>query len=90
MRWINPKLIGAATPRKIVVVMGEPGGLFVNDRETGGVLWASPLPYTSTERFVISDIDVDTGAVQINMDLVAREVGQRFIVCGHNVKSWWS
>ena len=90
VRWINPKLIGAAGPRKIVVVMGEPGGLFVNDRETGEFLWASPLPYTSTERFVISDIDVDTGAVQINMDLVAREIGQRFIVCGHNVKSWWS
>ena len=90
VRWINPKLIGTAEPRKVVVVMGEPGGLFVNDRETGEFLWASPLPYTSTERFVIRDVDVETGAVYINMDLVAREVGQRFIICGHNVKSWWS
>ena len=24
------------------------------------------------------------------MDLVAREVGQRFVICGHNVKGWWS
>ena len=90
VRWINPKLAGTAEERKVVVVMGEPGGLFVNDRETGEFLWASPLPYTSTERFVISDIDVDTGAVYINMDLVAREVGQRFVICGHNVKGWWS
>ena len=88
--WINPKLAGTAEERKIVVTMGEPGGLFVNDRETGEFLWASPLPYTSTERFVIRDIDVETGAVYINMDLVAKELGQQFIICGHNVKGWWS
>ena len=88
--WINPKLAGTAEERKIVVTMGEPGGLFVNDRETGEFLWASPLPYTSTERFVIRDIDVETGAVYINMDLVAKELGQRVVVCGHNVKGWWS
>ena len=90
VRWINPKLTGTAEMRKVVVVMGEPGGLFVNDRETGEFLWASPLPYTSTERFVIRDIDVETGDVYINMDLVAREIGQRFVICGHNVKGWWS
>ena len=90
VRWINPKLAGTAEERKIVVVMGEPGGLFVNDRETGEFLWASPLPYTTTDRFVIRDIDVETGAVHINMDLVAREIGQRFVICGHNVKGWWS
>ena len=88
--WINPKLAGTAEERKVVVTMGEPGGLFVIDRETGEFLWATPLPYTSTERFVISDIDVDTGQVFINMDLVAKELGQQFIICGHNVKGWWS
>ena len=41
-------------------------------------------------RFVIRDIDVETGQVFINMDLVAKELGQQFIICGHNVKSWWS
>ena len=88
--WINPSLAGSNETRKIVVVMGEPGGLFVNDRETGEFLWAAPLPYTSTERFVIRDIDVETGAVFINMDLVAKEIGERHVICGHNVKSWWS
>ena len=63
VRWINPTLRGTAEERKVVVVMGEPGGLFVNDREIGEFLWAAPLPYTSTERFVIRDIDVETGAV---------------------------
>ena len=47
-------------------------------------------PYTETDRFVISDIDVETGSVFINMDLVARENGQRFVICGHNIKGWWA
>lgn len=90
VRWINPAVTGAPRERKVVVTIGEPGGLFVNDRETGEFLWAAPLPYTSTERFVIRDIDVETGQVQINMDLVAKEIGEQHIICGHNVKGWWS
>ena len=90
VRWINPNLAGTAEERKIVVVLGEPGGLFVNDRETGEFLWADPFPFDSTERFVISDVDVETGTTTINMDLVAREAGDQFIICGHNVKGWWS
>ena len=90
VRWINPKLTGTAEERKVVVVLGEPGGLFVNDRETGEFLWADPFPFDSTERFVISDVDVETGTTYINMDLVAREEGDQFIICGHNVKGWWS
>ena len=74
----------------MVVVLGEPGGLFVNDRETGEFLWGDPFPFDSTERFVISDVDVETGTTYINMDLVAREEGDQFIICGHNVKGWWS
>ena len=90
VRWINPTVADRAEARKVVVTIGEPGGLFVNDRVTGEFLWAAPLPYTSTERFVIRDIDVDTGQVQINMDLVAKEIGEQHIICGHNVKGWWS
>ena len=87
--WINPDLAGTAERRKVVVTIGEPGGLFVLDRETGEFLWAAPLPYDNTERFVIRDIDPATGQVFINMDLVARELGQQFIICGHNVKGYW-
>ena len=87
--WINPNLTGTAEKRKIVITMGEPGGLFVNDRETGEFLWAAPLPYTTTDRFVIEDIDVETGQVFINMDLVAKEIGEQHIICGHNVKGYW-
>ena len=72
VRWINPKIKGVTTQRKIVITIGEPGGLFVNDRESGESLWASPLPYSSTESFVIKDIDVETGKVFINMALVAQ------------------
>ena len=88
--WINPAVAGTPQERKVVVTLGEPGGLFVNDRETGEFLWASPLPFTSTERFAIRDIDVATGQVYINMDLVAKEVGEQHIICGHNLKGWWS
>ena len=42
--WINPTVAGTARQRKVVVTLGEPGGLFVNDRETGEFLWATPLP----------------------------------------------
>ena len=49
--WINPRLAGTAEERKVAVTLGEPGGLFVLDRETGEFLWGTPLPYTSTERF---------------------------------------
>ena len=87
--WINPNLAGTAEERKVVVTLGEPGGLFVLDRETGEFLWAAPLPYDNTDRFVIKDIDPATGQVFINMDLVAREIGQQFIICGHNVKGYW-
>jgi len=87
--WINPNLTGTVEKRKIVITMGEPGGLFVNDRETGEFLWAAPLPYTNTDRFVIKDIDVETGQVFINMDLVAKEIGEQHIICGHNVKGYW-
>ena len=47
--WINPALAGTAEERKIVVTLGEPGGLFVNDRETGEFLWASPLDQPTPE-----------------------------------------
>ena len=90
VKWINPKVVGDTRERKVVVSMGEPGGLFVNDRETGEFLWGHPLPYDSTEQFIIRDIDVETGEVYINMDLVAKDIGQTVILCGHNVKGWWS
>ena len=70
--------------------MGEPGGLFVNDRETGEFLWAHPFPYDSIERFPIRDINVNTGEVYINLNLVSRQVGQQVRICGHNTKGWWS
>ena len=90
VKWINPNLEGKKERRKVVVSMGEPGGLFVNDRETGEFLWADPFPFENTENFVIRDIDVTTGAVYMNMDMVARKLGDTFTVCGHNVKGWWS
>ncbi len=89
VKWINPKVRDQKQTRKVVVSMGEPGGLFVNDRETGEFLWAHPFPYDSIERFPIRDINVNTGEVYINLNLVSRQVGQQVRICGHNTKGWW-
>jgi alcohol dehydrogenase (cytochrome c) len=90
VRWINPKVRDNKETRRVVVSMGEPGGLFVNDAETGEFLWAHPFPYDSIERFPIRDINVNTGEVYINLNLVSRQVGHQVTICGHNTKGWWS
>ncbi len=90
VRWINPKVRDNKETRRVVVSMGEPGGLFVNDAETGEFLWAHPFPYDSIERFPIRDINVNTGEVYINLNLVSRQVGHQVTICGHNAKGWWS
>jgi alcohol dehydrogenase (cytochrome c) len=71
-----------------VVTVGEPGGVWVNDRDTGQFLWAMPFPY-DTPSFVIEDIDVRTGATRINWDLVLDEPGKRSTVCFWNTRSYW-
>ncbi|MCH8016217.1 MAG: PQQ-binding-like beta-propeller repeat protein [Acidobacteria bacterium] len=90
VKWINPKVLDKQETRRVVVSMGEPGGLFVNDAETGEFLWAHPFPYDSIERFPIRDINVNTGEVYINLNLVSKQVGHQITICGHNTKGWWS
>jgi glucose dehydrogenase len=47
-----------------------------------------PFPY-DTPNFILSDIDVRTGATRINMDLVFKEPGDRHTICYYNTRSFW-
>jgi alcohol dehydrogenase (cytochrome c) len=87
VKWISPN-IAPGEVRDIVVTAGEGGGVWVNDRATGEFLWAMPFPY-DTPHFILSDIDVETGATKINWDVVLTEPGATRTVCYWNTRNFW-
>jgi alcohol dehydrogenase (cytochrome c) len=87
VKWINPD-VPKGVERDVVITVGEGGGVWVNDRDTGQFLWAMPFPY-DTPNFILSDIDVKTGKTQINMDLVFEKPGDRNTICFWNTRSYW-
>ena len=88
VKWINPG-IARGQERDIVVSVGEPGGIWVNDRTNGQFLWATPFPYDVPE-FHISRIDVETGRTYLNWDLAIKSWNEpRQVMCFHNTKSYW-
>jgi alcohol dehydrogenase (cytochrome c) len=88
VKWINPD-IEPGEVRDIAVTLPEGGGIFVNDRDTGEFLWATPFPF-DTELMALGDIDVETGQTFINFDTVftSTDPGQK-IVCYWNTRSYW-
>jgi alcohol dehydrogenase (cytochrome c) len=87
VKWINPN-IPKGVARDIVITVAEAGGIWVNDRDTGQFIWATPFPY-DTPNFVLSGIDVKTGITHINWDLVLDRPGKRSVVCFWNTRSFW-
>jgi len=87
VKWVNPD-IPRGQERDVVVNVGEGGGIFALDRDTGQFLWAHPFPY-DVPNFLISDIDVKTGKTIINWDVVLKEPGDRHVICAYNTKSYW-
>ncbi len=87
VKWINPA-IPRNQERDVVVTIGEPGGIFVLDRNDGKFLWATPFPSDAPE-FVISDIDVKTGKTSINWDIVFKKPGDHHLICFWNTRSYW-
>ncbi len=87
VKWINPQ-IPREQEREIVVSVGEPGGLWVLDRDQGQFLWTTPFPYDVPE-FHVSHIDVETGKTYINWDRVLKQEGDRHIICYMNTKGYW-
>lgn len=87
VKWINPG-IPRGQERDIAVVIGEGGGLFALDRDTGQFLWANPFPFDAPE-FHLSSIDVKTGKTSINWDIVFKQPGEKHVVCYWNARSYW-
>lgn len=86
VKWINEAARGQT--RDVTVMIGEGGGLFVNDRGTGEFLYATPYPF-DTEHFVLSDIDTNTGKTYINKNVVLHQPGEQHLICYWNTVSYW-
>jgi alcohol dehydrogenase (cytochrome c) len=87
VKWISPKLKADET-RDILVGVGEGGGLWALDKNSGEFLWATPFP-SDVPNFFLSDIDVSTGATTINRALVADKPGAQNLICFFNTRSYW-
>jgi alcohol dehydrogenase (cytochrome c) len=87
VKWINPG-IKKGERHDVSVNVGEGGGIWALDRNSGQFLWANPFPYDNPN-FLISDIDVKTGRVTINYDLVMKKPGDHHVICFWNTKSYW-
>ncbi len=87
VKWINPD-VKPGEKRDIMLSVGEPGGLWALDRDTGQFLWATPFPADSPD-FVLSDIDVKTGRTTINWNSVLKQPGDKSTICFYNARSYW-
>ncbi|MEO5922462.1 MAG: PQQ-binding-like beta-propeller repeat protein [Bryobacteraceae bacterium] len=86
-KWFNKKL-KAGEKRDVVLVTGEPGGVFALDKHTGEFLWANPWPY-DVPSFWLKNID-ENGLTYLNKDLLFTGPNQDRILCFFNTRSYWS
>jgi alcohol dehydrogenase (cytochrome c) len=86
VRWINPK-VRAGERRKVVTgIPGKTGVVYTLDRQTGEFLWARP----TVQQNVISNIDVSTGRVIVNPEVVFTKLNdERFVCPGSNGGKNW-
>ena len=87
------KWISSALPRngerEVIVTVGEGGGMFVIDRETGRFLWANPFPYDDPN-INMGDIDLKYGTTSVNPDKLFKKDGDKILGCYHNTRGLWS
>ena len=95
---VNPdpkhvKWIANAVPRNqerdLVVTVGEGGGMFVVDQESGKFLWANPFPYDDPN-INMNHIDLETGQTRVNPDKLFKKDGDKILGCYHNTRGLWS
>ena len=77
VKWINPKLKPGEKRKVVTGIPGKTGIVYTLDRATGEFLWATPTVLQT----VVKDIDVTTGAVTVNPDMVFDKVGDKRRVC---------
>jgi alcohol dehydrogenase (cytochrome c) len=95
---VNPdpkhvKWIAHAVPRNqerdLVVTVGEGGGMFVIDQESGKFLWAHPFPYDDPN-INMNHIDLETGQTRVNPEKLFKKDGEKILGCYHNTRGLWS
>jgi alcohol dehydrogenase (cytochrome c) len=95
---VNPdprhvKWIASAVPRNqerdLVVTVGEGGGMFVLDQESGRFLWANPFPYDDPN-INMNHIDLESGRTRVNPDKLFKKDGDKILGCYHNTRGLWS
>ena len=95
---VNPdprhvKWIASAVPRNqerdLVVTVGEGGGMFVLDQESGKFLWAHPFPYDDPN-INMNHIDLESGRTRVNPDKLFKKDGDKILGCYHNTRGLWS
>jgi alcohol dehydrogenase (cytochrome c) len=91
---VNPdprhvKWIASAVPRNqerdLVVTVGEGGGMFVLDQESGRFLWANPFPYDDPN-INMNHIDLESGRTRVNPDKLFKKDGDKILGCYHNTR----
>jgi alcohol dehydrogenase (cytochrome c) len=87
VKWINPR-IPRGQLHDMVVAIGEPGGIWALDADTGEFLWANMFPF-DVENYHIRDINIETGEVFPNFDLGFKQPGEQHVVCYWNTNSFW-
>jgi alcohol dehydrogenase (cytochrome c) len=87
VKWINPD-IRKGQQRDVSLSVGEGGGIWALDRQTGQFLWASPFPFDHPN-FLISKIEPKTGKVFINQDDMFKHPGDHRLICYWNTRSYW-
>ena len=75
--------------REVVVTVGEGGGMFVVERDTGKFLWAHPFPYDNPD-INMNEINPETGQTHVNVDKLFKKDGDKVLGCFHNTRGLWS
>ena len=88
VKWISDSL-PRGQEREVIVTVGEGGGMFVVERDTGKFLWAHPFPYDDPN-INMGGIDTKTGLSKVNPDKLFKTDGQKILGCYHNTRALWS
>jgi len=88
VKWISSAL-PRGEEREVVVTVGEGGGMFVLDQESGRFLWGHPFPFDDPN-INMGDIDLKTGATSVNPDKLFKKDGDKILGCYHNTRGLWS
>ncbi len=77
VRWINPRVRSGEVRKVITGIPGKTGLVYTLDRATGQFLWARE----TTVQNVIEDLNVESGAAEINRDMLFTAPGQEKLIC---------